>query len=240
MPRNARATPETPSFRRRPHERVRETRSVLPGQVVRHEFGSTAVGPHPVRLEGPHHPRRHHRHDRQRQDRAGLGPARGGADRQHPGHRDRPQGRPAQPAAHISQPRRRRLPALGRRSGSRPRGHGRTAVRGAPGRAVAQGPGRVGSGTGAHRAPARGGRVRGLHARQPRRAPRERARQLRAARPRGPGGSRSPARTRAGHGHLAAVARRRGGRCRRPRARPGRQHSLHRLVRRQGPRLPAA
>ena len=57
------------------------------------------------------------------------------------------------------------------------------AVRGAPGRALAQGPGRLGSGAGAHRAPARGGRVRGLHARQPRRAPRERARQLRAARP---------------------------------------------------------
>ena len=55
-----------------------------------------------LRLEGPGHPRRLRRHDRQRQDRAlCIGSARGGGDRRHPLHRHRPQGRPGRPDAHL-------------------------------------------------------------------------------------------------------------------------------------------
>ncbi len=60
------------------------------------------AGPGPLRLQGPGHARRLRRHDRQRQDRPVPLPARRGGHRRHPGAGHRPQGRPRQPAAHLS------------------------------------------------------------------------------------------------------------------------------------------
>ena len=84
---------------------------------------SQALGDEPaLRLPGPDDPRRLHRHDRQRQDRALPVAARGGRHRRRAGHRHRPQGRHRQPAAHVSGPAAGGLPALGgRRRGRRAR-----------------------------------------------------------------------------------------------------------------------
>ncbi|MCK7492544.1 MAG: hypothetical protein MZW92_13870 [Comamonadaceae bacterium] len=74
------------------------------------------------------------------------------ADRRHPGHRHRPQGRPRQPAAHLPRAAARGLPALGRRRRSRRARASRADEFAARhGRAVAQGPRRVGPGRRAHR-----------------------------------------------------------------------------------------
>ena len=52
------------------------------------------------------HPRRHRRHDGQRQDGPRRRAARRGGDRRHPRHRDRPEGRSRQSAAHLPRARR--------------------------------------------------------------------------------------------------------------------------------------
>ena len=71
-----------------------------------------------LRREGSDDARRLRRHDRQRQDRPLPRAARGGGDRRHPRDRDRSQGRPGEPAAHVPRAARRGLPPVDRRGRS--------------------------------------------------------------------------------------------------------------------------
>ena len=101
----------------RPHVRdrpLRKARRLLPREAVRpgDEHARQRAGP--LRLQGPGHPRRHRRHDGQRQDRARPVADRRSGDGRRAGAGDRSQGRPRQPAAHVPEPRARRLQAVGR------------------------------------------------------------------------------------------------------------------------------
>ena len=125
-------------------------------------------GLHPLRLEGPGHPRGLRGHDRQRQDRPLPRPPRGGGHRRHPGHPHRSQGRPRQPAPHLPRPQARRLPPLGQRGRRAPQEPLGGRLRAPAGRAVAEGARVLGRGRRAHPAPARRGRLRDLHAGQQR------------------------------------------------------------------------
>ena len=90
------------------------------------------------------------RHDRQRQDRPLPGPDRGGRDRRHARDRDRPQGRPRQPAAHLPRPAPGGLPALDQRGRRRQGRRLARRLRQGAGRAVEEGPRRLGPGRRAH------------------------------------------------------------------------------------------
>ena len=92
---------------------------VLPGPPLGPEGRQAPGRPRPLRLAGPHHPCRDHRHDRQRQDRPRHLAARGSRPRQGAGHRHRPQGRPRQPAADLPRAASGGLRALGGRAGGR-------------------------------------------------------------------------------------------------------------------------
>ena len=140
--------------------------------------------PAALRLQGPDDPRRLRRHDRQRQDRAvRLGLLEEAAIDGIPAHRHRSQGRPGQPAADLPGARGRRTSGPGSTRTRRARkGLTPDEYAAAAGRAVAQGPGRVGPGRRAHPAAARGGGRRDLHAGQ--RAPGCRSRSCCARSPR--------------------------------------------------------
>ena len=85
--------------------------------------------PGAVRRPRPHHARGHRRHDRQRQDRPWHRLLEEAAHRRHPGDRDRSQGRPRQPAAHVPRAARRGLRAVGRRGRGARAGHRRRRAR---------------------------------------------------------------------------------------------------------------
>ncbi len=123
-----------------------------------------------LRFVGPRHARRDRRHDRQRQDRPRHRRDRRSGDRRHAGDRDRSEGRPRQPAAHLPATRAGGFRAVGRcRRGAPGRPDRRGVCRRRSGEMV-EGPGRVGPGRRAHRAAARRRGVRALHAGQHRRA----------------------------------------------------------------------
>ena len=105
----------------------------------------------PVRLQGPRHPRRLRRHDRQRQDRPVHRAARRGGHRRHPGHRHRPQGRPRQPAADLPRAARRGLPPWINEDEAARKGLSPGRVRRPTGGALEERAGRVGRGRRAHR-----------------------------------------------------------------------------------------
>ncbi len=102
--------------------------------------------------------------DRQRQDGVGDRLAGRGGDRRHPGDRDRPQGRPGQPAAHVPRAASRGLPAVGRPGRGVATGADARAIRREDGRAMARGAGRLGRGRRADRAVPRRRRPLDLHA----------------------------------------------------------------------------
>ena len=149
---------------------LREARRLLPGEALRRRRGSRHGRDVPLRLEGPDHPRRVRRHDRQRQDRTLRHPPGRGGDRRHPGDRARPQGRSRQPAADFSEAGRGRLPSLGGCVGRRSRGGVSRRPRRLDRGAVAKRPRRMEPGRRPDRAAAARGRVRYLHAGQLRRA----------------------------------------------------------------------
>ena len=93
-----------------------------------------------------------------------LAPGRGG-DRQHAGHRHRPEGRPGQSAAHVPDAAR-RIPPLGQRGGRAQRRASRPSSTGRAGGAWRKGLAEWGQDGGADPAPPRGGGLRDLHARQ--------------------------------------------------------------------------
>ena len=109
------------------------------------------AAPMTVRLlydsQGSDDARRVRRHDGQRQDRLCLALLEEAGDRRHPGDLHRPQGRPRQPAAHVSRPAPARLPTVGRRGRSAAQGpHRRSSYAAQTGRAVEEGTRRLGPG----------------------------------------------------------------------------------------------
>ena len=134
------------------------------GQVLRPGEEEAARGPPPLRLARPRDARRLRRHDGQRED----GPLpladRGGRHRRRARHPDRPEGRPLQPAADVSRSLARGLPPVDQRGRRRAEGDVSRRLREAAGRALGEGPRRVGAGR--RPDPAAQGRrgVRDLHA----------------------------------------------------------------------------
>ena len=205
------------------HAGLREARRLLPRQgATTSRRRQRKDDLRPLRLARPRHARRLRRDDRQRQDRALPVAHRGGRDRRRAGDRDRPEGRPLQPAA-------RRFPDLApadfrpwideEDAGAQGPLAGR--LREAAGRDVEEGPGRVGRGRRAH--PAHEGRrgLRDLHARLdggPAGLDPEVVRRARAGRA---GGRGAPARAgRLDDDRPADAARRRRGPAQEPRAHP--------------------
>ena len=111
-----------------------------------------------------------------------VGADRGGRDRRHPLDRHRPEGRPRQPAADLPGAAPGGLPAVDQRGRCRQGRRLARRLREVAGRAVDEGPRRLGPGRRAHRAAARRRRLRDLHARQRRRPARLGPRLVRAAR----------------------------------------------------------
>ena len=130
-----------------------------------------------LRLEGPRHPRGLRRHDRQRQDRPVPRAARGGgaSTASRPSLID-PKGDLAESPAHLPRAARRRISRRGSTRTTRAsKGLAPADYARAAGRAVDEGPRRVGPGRRAHPAPAGRGGLRHLHAGQRRRASRSRS-----------------------------------------------------------------
>ncbi len=160
-----------------------------------------------------------------------------GRDRRRAGHPDRPEGRPLQPAAHLSRPCARGLPPVDQRGGCGAQGVVAGRLREAAGRDLEEGPGRVGRGRRAH--PADEGRrgFRDLHARLdggPAGVDPEVVLGAGAGRP---GGRRDPARAgRLDDDRAADAARRRRRSAQEPRAHPRLDGPGRGLAEGRGPR----
>ena len=170
----------------------------------------------------------------------GLGhrAARRSGDRRRSRHRDRPEGRSRQSAAHVPVARRSFVSALDRRSGSRaPRPHARRGGAGGRG-SLARRARRMGPGARAHRALRSRGGPRDLHAGLARRPTARAAALARARRRRRCVADEEALRERVAEHRLgpARPARHRRGSAAQPRAHSRRDAARPRLARRQGPR----
>ena len=146
------------------HAGLREARRLLSGQVVRPREEEAARRPPPLRLARPGDARGLRRHDREREDRPLPVAHRGGRHRRRARDPDRPEGRPLQPAADVSRSRARGLPSVDQRGRRGAEGDVSGRIREAAGRALGEGPRRVGSGRRADPAAPGSRGLRDLHA----------------------------------------------------------------------------